>query len=476
VLPPKGSGQRLRALHEQLRAAIADGRLQPGLRMPATREVARAYGVSRNTALAVYDLLLSEGYIVTRPRSGAFVAQGVAPKRRRDEPVSGNGPDARLAPFWRAPREFMPATVRLASEIDFRLGVADKRLFPFDAWRRLAARATRAFAAEPAMYGSAQGRPALREAIAGHVAFARAVACRADDVVVTSGSQQAFDLLARILVTPGRTVVAVEDPGYPPLAHAMAAAGARIVRVPVDAHGMVVERIPREARIVCVTPSHQFPLGTVLSIPRRTALLDFARRHDAVIVEDDYDGEFAYRSRPLDALQSLDGAGKVFYVGTFTKTLFAGMRLGFVVAPAWARRALVHAKVTADMHCAVIEQETLAAFIANGDMARHVRRMRRVYAGRRALLLDLLDAWFAPWLVPVPSSAGLHVTALARDGLDGEALASQARRIGVGVQPLRPYVVGAPPRDGLVLGFGALDEDGIREGLRRLRTLLPART
>ncbi|HEX4882709.1 MAG TPA: PLP-dependent aminotransferase family protein [Casimicrobiaceae bacterium] len=471
VLPPRGSRLRLRSLHEQLRAAIAEGRLQPGLRMPGTREVAAAYGISRNTALAAYDLLLSEGYLVTRPRSGAFVAAAVPRRRVAPDPALDDGADRRLNAFWRAPPAFMPAAMRVTSTIDFRLGVADKGLFPFDTWRRLAARATRAYAGEPAVYGSAQGRPALREAIAQHVAFARAVVCRPDDVVVTSGSQQAFDLLARILVTPGRTVVAVENPGYPPLRAVLAGLGAKIAPVPTDAEGMIVDRIPADAKVVCVTPSHQFPLGTALSMQRRAALLDFARRRGAVVLEDDYDGEFGYRSRPLDAMQSLDSTGCVFYVGTFTKTLFPGMRLGFVVAPPWARRALVHAKLCADMHCSVIEQETLAAFIADGHMARHVRRMRRVYASRRGVLLDGLHAAFGRWLQPVPSYAGLHVSALARAGVNTDAIAARARDADVGVYSLRPYCLAGRPRHGLLFGYGAIDEAQIREGLRRLRPL-----
>lgn len=473
VLPPRGSRRRLRSLHEQLRAAIADGRLRPGLRMPATRTVATAYGISRNTALAAYDLLLSEGYLVTRPRSGAFVATGVPRRRNAPDPAVGDDAERRLSAFWRSPPAFMPAAMRVRSTFDFRLGVADKRLFPFDIWRRLAARATRAFAGEPSMYGSAQGQPALREAIARHVAFARAVACQPDDVVVTAGSQQAFDLLARILVTPRRTVVAVENPVYPPLRAVLAGVGARIAPVPTDTEGMIVDRIPADAKVVCATPSHQFPLGTAMSMQRRAGLLEFARRRGGVVVEDDYDGEFGYRGRPLDALQSLDAIGCVFYVGTFTKTLFPGMRLGFVVTPPWARRALVHAKLCADMHCSVIEQETLAAFIAEGHMARHVRRMRRVYAGRRTVLLDELRAGFGRWLEPVPSSAGLHLSALARAGVDTDAIAERARDADVGVYSLRPYSLAGRPRHGLLFGYGAIDERGIREGLRRLRSLFP---
>lgn len=255
-LPPPGSRDRLRALHRQLQAAILDGRLQPGLRLPATRVLADRLGVSRNTAVAAYDLLLSEGYLVGRPGAGTYVAD-LLPKRSRRARADG-GPDPRLAPFWRA----LPGQSATQSAtpgplaFDFRIGLPDKSQFPFDVWRRLSARVLRDLSRRPAAYAAAEGQPSLRAAIARHVSFARAVACEAEDVVVTGGAQQAFDLLARILVTPGKTVVAVEDPGHPPTRLAFAAAGAEVVPVPVDDEGLVVGRLPDRVSVVCVTPSH----------------------------------------------------------------------------------------------------------------------------------------------------------------------------------------------------------------------------
>jgi GntR family transcriptional regulator/MocR family aminotransferase len=353
TLPPRGSGAVMRVLHRELRAAILDGRLKPGLRLPSTRILADSWGVSRNTVMGAYDLLLSEGYLFARHGAGTYVA-AVLP-HRADRVVVAEQPSAdnRLNAFWRSPPPFLAtgwASVA-PNNATFRLGVPDTELFPFHIWRRLLARSLRTLAKTSAAYVEAQGRPQLREAIANHVSFARAVACRPSDVVVTSGTQQAFELLAKILVTSRRMTVAIEDPGYPPLRAAFAAVGADIAPIPVDSEGLIVERLPPDTRVVCITPSHQFPLGVAMSMRRRTELLEFCRASGAVVIEDDYDGEFRFGATPRDALQTLDRSGSVFYVGTFSKSMFPGIRLGFVVTPPWAHHALVLAKQCADWHC-----------------------------------------------------------------------------------------------------------------------------
>jgi GntR family transcriptional regulator / MocR family aminotransferase len=473
ALPARDSRGLLQALHAQLRGAILDGRLGPGLRLPSTRRLARTYRISRNTAVAAYDLLMSEGYVVARQGAGVFVASVLPRRAEAKAPASDAANERRLAAYWRAPPPpFAPAPTP-APELAFALGIPDGALFPFALWRRLTMRALRTLAKARLTYGTPRGQATLREGIARHVSFARAVACAADDIVVTAGAQQAFDLIARILVTPGRTVVAIENPGYPPQRAAFAAAGAKIAPVRVDAEGLVVERIPREARIVCVSPSHQFPLGCAMSARRRAALLDFADAHGAVVVEDDYDGEFRFGGRPLDALQTLDRAERVFYVGTFSKSLFPAIRLGYVVAPSWALQALIAAKRDADWHSPIIEQETLAAFIGEGHMVRHVRRMRGIYAARREALLKGLGA-FARWLEPIPSIAGLHLSAFADASVDVPALADLARTHGVGVSPIRNFYFGTPARQGLAFGYGTIDERSIVEACARLKRAWPA--
>jgi GntR family transcriptional regulator/MocR family aminotransferase len=469
-LPPRASRDLLGALHRQMRSAILDGRLKPGLRLPATRALAEGLGVSRNTALAAYDLLLSEGYLVARRGAGTFVAEGL-PRPKARAPRPAQGPDRRLAPFWRDAAAAAPAPKK-PHRFDFRIGLPDKGPFPFHVWRRLSGRALRALSKTPAAYAEPDGRPALREAIAKHVSFARAVACRAEDVIVTAGAQQAFDLIARVLVTPGRSAVAVEEPGYPHLRSTFAAAGAVLHSVPVDGEGLIVDRLPPETRIVGVTPSHQSPTGAIMSLARRTALLDFARRRGAVVIEDDYDGEFGFAGRPLDALQTLDRAETVFYIGTFSKSLFPALRLGFVVAPAWARRALVAAKRLSDWHPPVLAQDTLAAFIAEGHLARHVRKMRRLYGERRAILEAALARHCAERLAVLPGAAGLHLATLLAGNRSANVVAAAAAADGVGVQSLASYGTSKAARFGLAFGYGMIEAARIEEGVRRLARVL----
>lgn len=479
TLPPRGSGAVMRVLHRELRGAILDGRLKPGLRLPSTRILAESWGVSRNTVMGAYDLLLSEGYLFARHGAGTYVAEALPLRAERAAVPDDTDaePDPRLSALWRSPPPYLGnAWVSSTASADaiFRLGVPDTASFPFHIWRRLLARSLRALAKVPAAYVEAQGRPLLREAIANHVSFARAVACRPEDVVVTAGTQQAFDLLARILVTPGRSAVALEDPGYPPLRAAFVAAGAKIAPVPVDSEGLVVERLPADTRVICVTPSHQFPLGVAMSMRRRAELLQFARTNGAVVIEDDYDGEFRFGTTPRDALQTLDRSGSVFYVGTFSKSLFPGIRLGFVVAPPWARRALANAKQCSDWHSPVMEQDALASFISEGHMARHVRKMRKLYSERRELMMSGLQTHFSPWLEPIPSSGGMHVTALARESIDIDAIARSARQRNMDLRSLRSFWESGTGQAGLVLGYGGTGPEALTEGLLQLRRLFPA--
>lgn len=472
---PRSRGKLAYELHQQLRAAILDGRLPARSPLPATRKVAEALGVARNTVVTVYDLLVAEGYLI--PRKGAKPQVAEFARRRTSKPpqASVGIDEPRFASVWRTP--FMaPSPARVLPERNFRLGIPDHRHFPHDIWRRLMAQALRRSSREPFAYAPSQGVPALREAIAQHAAFARAVACTADDVIVTSGAQQAFDLIARLLVTPGQTKVAVEEPGYPPVRAAFAAAGALLVPLPVDDEGLCVDRLPDDVRIVSVTPSHQSPTGVAMSLRRRSALLEFARRHRAVVVEDDYDGEFRFGGRPLDALQTLDRDAAVFYVGTFSKSMFPSLRKGFVVAPAWARDGLAAVKHCADSHCDAVTQSALAAFIRDGHLARHVRRMRSIYAGRRGALLDGLRRELGPWLQPIPSEAGLHLAARIRDPALAPQIVPTVLRFAAGAESTADYAMTRDIAPAVAFGYGVIDADEITATLFDLRRALDKRT
>ena len=468
-IPVRG---RLQALHGQLRAAILDGRLRTGQTLPSTRALASSLGISRNTVVAAYDLLLSEGYVVSRQGAGYVVAHAGPTEASVARPDAGE--EVRLHPRWRDAATPLPMNALPPSRYDLRAGLPDVSRFPFEAWRKLSARALRGLTRAMSAYDAVEGREALREAIAGHVSFTRAVICGAPDIMVTGGAQQAFDLLSRILVAPGRTVLAVEDPGYPPLRATFEAAGASVVPVPVDEEGLIVERIPSDARIIYVTPSHQFPCGMAMSPARRTALLDFARRQRAVIIEDDYDGEFRYGGRPLDALQTLDRDGSVFYVGTFSKSLFPTLRLGYVVAPAWAMPALGSLRQHVDRHSDLLAQDTLALFIAEGHLARHVRKMRRIYAERRESLLDGLSRHAGEALRPLASDAGLHVAAELRWPVAASQLVKDAAAKDIRIEALGDYAVGQHKPNGLVFGLGGVPATRMDEVTRQLARLLEA--
>jgi GntR family transcriptional regulator / MocR family aminotransferase len=292
---------------------------------------------------------------------------------------------------------------------------------------------------------------------------------------VTQGAQQAFDLLARVLLFPG-DCVAVEEPGYPTVRMLFASHRARVVGVPVDEEGLDVSKLPANARLVYVTPSHQYPLGTVMSLARRAALLDWAEHHDAVVVEDDYDSEFRFSDRPLQPLQSLDRRGRVAYVGSFSKTMLPMLRLGFLVAPSSLHSALASAKELMDSTGPITIQGAMAAFIDEGLLARHIRKAGRTYSARHDLMLQTLQRDFGAWLSPVPSSAGLHICARVgpEANLDVALLLKHARAAGVAVQALAGYCA-EQPRQGLVLGYGAIATDRIATGMDRLREVLVAR-
>ncbi|AVP99726.1 GntR family transcriptional regulator [Ahniella affigens] len=466
-LPTRGQGSITQSLQRQLRAAMLDGRLLAGTPLPSSRRVAEALNIARNTVIRAYDLLIAEGYLLPRPGAKPVVAN-LHPLRSK-RPISV---DRRLAEkvIWQPPDGLHGAPLTLP-ERSFRTGMPEHRLFPFDVWRRLSVRVLRDWSKRPFAYPSTLGVLPLREAIAQHVAVSRAVACSGNDVVVTHGMQNAVDLLARILVTPGKTRVAIEHPGYPYFRAVMQAAGARILPIPVDAEGLCVDQLPPRVDLIYVTPSHQSPTGVAMPLTRRLQLLDYAKRHNSVILEDDYDGEFRFDGRPLEALRTLDQDGCVFYLGTFTKTLFPSIRTAFVLAPSWAHQALHSAKRTLDPHACDLTQLTLAAFIQQGHMAAHVRRMTHVYRNRQSALLAGLES-LRQWLVPWPAQAGLHVAARFTKPSLEKRFAAMMDQYLPGAQLIRDASLATDVTPGVVIGYGAIDQRDIEQSLRRFGQVL----
>ena len=471
-------------LYRQLHDAIVDGRLAAGSRLPATRQAGAFLGVSRNTAIEVYERLLHERLVFSRPGSGTFVAAH-SKRISATPPATGSQAiDPRISPFWHSEDpaaalgywqrddEAVTPGERL---IDLRPAVIDSRLFPFDRLRQSFTLQLRRMENRPAAFrgpNGNQGNFHLRGAIMDHVAVTRSVACLADDIVVTAGAQQAFDLIARILVRPGQTRVAIEDPGYPPMRVPFLAAGATIVPIPVDDAGLRVDQIPRDVQIVCTCPSHHFPLGVPLTAERRRQLLDFARATGAVIIEDDYDGEFRYDGSPLTALRTAGASDAVFYVGTFSKTMLPSLRLGFVIPPRWARDAMVVAKNALDWHASSPLQLGVASFIGEGHLTRHVARMRKLYGERRRVILETAAAALPPDMRVLPSFHGMHVTFVSSGDRSLEDVAIAARASGIAVHGLARYFAGPQTLEGLVIGFGIADVPALKTAIGSIGALM----
>ena len=453
-------------IYRQFRRAILDRRLRPGDALPPGRELAQTLAVSRATVTVAYERLAAEGFVTSRQGSGTFVSElaTVAGRARFGRRPAGT---LQPRPVWEAmtpPSTFDPV------RFDFRSGLCDASMFPHGSWRRAVIWALRAGEATSGVYEHPAGHRDLRAAIARHIGISRGVQASAEDIVVTNGTQQALDILVRVLLAQGEAI-AVEDPSYGPPRKLFRALGIRVVGVPVDRHGLVVDALPRGIRALYVTPSHQFPLSMTMTLPRRQALLAWAEQNNAAIIEDDYDSEFRFGGRPLEPLQTLDAKGRVIYVGSFSKTMLPTLRLGFLVTPPSLRDALHKAKFASDWHSPTLPQAALARFIDEGSFARHVRRMSAVYRERHGILADAITRDFADHLELVPSTTGLHLTALARK-MSADQIAGVARHAaghGVAFQVLSPFAVGAVPRAGIMLGYGAIPTARIEEGMRLLR-------
>jgi GntR family transcriptional regulator/MocR family aminotransferase len=466
-------------IYSGLRKAILDGIVEPGTRVPSSRAVAADLGVSRNTSLLALEQLLAEGYLTARRGSGTYVAQEMPdrvpqiralrpPARPKHPPLSRRGRALAATP---------PASRRVAvgPPRPFRAGVPALDLFPVRIWSELANRRLRAVTTAQLDYSEAAGLPALREAIAEHVSAARGTRCAADQVIVVAGAQRGMDFLCSLLLDPGDQAW-MEEPGFPGARSALLAAGARIVPVRVDAEGLDVQAGARragDARLVYVSPSHQFPLGLPMSLPRRQELLNWASAAHAWVIEDDYDAEFRYGARPTPCLHGLDTDGRVIYVGSFAKTLFPSLRLGFLVVPSDLRDGLRAARRAADVHPPTLDQVVLADFMAGGHYDRHLRRMRSAYRERLEALVAAAERHCGGVVRIRDTRTGLHAVADLDASVDATRVFEVAAAHGLEVMPLAAYYFGRGlPVNGLVLGFGAVRPDAMDPAMERLAAVI----
>ena len=475
-----GSEGLQRQVYGAVRRAILDGVLQPAARLPSSRALADDLRVSRTTTLLAFEQLIAEGYLETRRGSGTFVAEelpDVLPQQsspRRLVRTKHPQPSRRGGLLAAAPGP--AAGSRLGGPPRaFRLGVPALDRFPLRLWSQLVSRRIRSMSLAQLDYSDLAGCLELRTAIAEHVQTARGTTCDADQVLIVAGAQRGLQMICSGLLDPGDRVW-LEEPGYPGARSALTEAGARIVPVRVDDQGIDVDAAIRQApsaRMAYLTPSNQFPLGVPMSLIRRLALLKWATAAGAWIVEDDYDSEFRYATRPLQCLHGLDVDGRVIYVGSFSKSIFPAMRLGFVIVPADLGHYFQAARRAADLHPPLLEQVALADFIREGHYATHLRRMRAIYRERLEALEAAAKEFCDGALRLRPIQTGLHAVADLK-GVSEERVCEEARERGVEVAPLGAYYLGRRTANGLLLGFASTPPDSLRRGMERLAAAIDA--
>ena len=472
-----------RQLYRHLRDQILAGDLNPGVRLPSTRSLADRLSIGRITVTQAYDQLRAEGYVMRRMGAGTFVAEAL--------PLPGNGAATesvaqerpalskwgrRVVQIDRSPSR-TGETIRAEIDIDFGFGRSFPHIFPYAVWRRLLARYLSTDDVMLSRYGSAAGFHPLREAISDYLARLRGVHCRPEEIVIVNGAQQALDILARLLLNEGDEVL-VETPGYTDAFAVFQVYGAKLGALNVDEHGFPVEAIPPQskARLAFVTPANQFPHGGAMPAERRLALLQWARKAQALIIEDDYDGALRYEGQPLAALQGVDEGGNVIYLGTFSKVLFPALRLGYVVLPPALLQPFLKAKSIVDRGAPTLTQAAVADFITEGHFERHLRRLRKEYGRRREILVAAVEQYLGANVSYAAEPAGLHVMLYLHSGLDEGQVVANSAEAGVRVYPGAPYHLQKPAPPSILLGFSGLSEEQIEDGVRRLGTALGSTT
>jgi GntR family transcriptional regulator/MocR family aminotransferase len=465
-----------RWLYSALRTEILDGRLRPGARLPGTRDLAGQYGLSRGTIVNAFEQLKSEGYLEGSVGSGTYVSKvlpeeslHVARETRAQRPMQWK-PRRSISNYGKRVKLFSGLETRVPRA--FRTNLPALNLFPTELWTQITARRLRRASTNLLRGCDPLGYPPLREAVADYLSTSRGVKCVPEQIAIVSGVQEALDLVARLFLNPGDRVC-MENPGYPGAVIVFEAVGAKISAVCVDEEGMKLrEPSLRDARLIYVTPAHQFPLGITMSLRRRLELLEWARKSGALIFEDDYDSEYRYSGRPVPALQGLDRHGLVLFAGTFNKVLFPSLRLGYLVIPPDLLSYFAATRSVTSRHAPLLDQAVLCDFITEGHFGRHLRRMREVYAERLSVLMESAQQRLAGLLEISNIEAGLQTVGWLRNGLAAEPVAKAAAARDVEVTPLSRYSRGRMAQEGLQLGFAAVDAAEIRRGVRELAVIL----
>jgi GntR family transcriptional regulator/MocR family aminotransferase len=468
-----------RQLYDWFRRAIIDGQMRPGQRVPSTRGLAAELKISRIPVLNAYEQLLAEGYFETFVGAGTCVARsipdealsplGVIARKGHQEIVEKRGP--RRMSRRGVALTHMPAQSWLDNLGAFRVSLPAVDHFPIGVWSKLVARHSRRPPRGIMAYGDAMGYLPFREAIAEYLGAVRGVRCDSSQILVTTGSQQALQISAQVLLDP-KDRVCMEEPGYPGARQAFMTVGAQLIPVPVDDEGINVAELirrGRDARAVYVTPSHQYPMGMTMGATRRMLLLNWAVRFGVWIIEDDYDSEYRFGSRPIASLQGLDTDGRVIYVGTLSKVMFPALRLGYVVVPKDLIPAFSAARDAADIFSSTLYQAVLTDFIREGHFARHIRRMRMLYMERRRALVNAIQIQMGDMAEVIGAEAGMHLVVLLPRGTDDVAVSRKAAQRGISAMPLSVCYSKAPTRNGLILGYGGANAHQIHDGIRKLR-------
>lgn len=482
TLRPELQTPLYRQMYDQLRAAILSGKISPGTRLPSTRTLANELGISRNTVTTAFSQLVAEGYIECRVGSGSYTAPILPEEMRKNNPPSSKPGATWIVDQVLSKRGLILANASVSVErignelLPFRAGTPALDKFPFNVWARLEAQFWRSPLSSVLIYSDPAGYRPLREAIALYLQTARAVNCTAEQVMIVNGSQQALYLAGRLLLDPGDSVW-IEDPGYTGFRGALIGMGVELVPVPIDSDGLDlaagIRRNPT-AKMICITPSHQFPMGVTMTLQRRLALLNWNAHREGWILEDDYDSEFRYTSRPLASLQGLDSINRVIYVGTLSKVLFPSLRLGYMVIPLDLVPAFKAAHALVDRQSPGPNQVVLARFISEGHFVRYIRRMRKIYASRQEVLVNATRKYLGDLIEIAPSDGGLHLIGWLPPWLDDRIASKQALSYGIEVTPLSAYCVDPYPRQGLILGYAAFDETTIVKAVKQLKIALSA--